>query len=75
MNQSYPYDPELHEKGTAAAEGRCSYHEGDRPDRGACSGEAVVSFEDADGRWQAGCSRALEQLTESGAITPLGQGA
>jgi hypothetical protein len=35
----------------------------------------MVSFEDADGQWQAGCSAALEQLVESGAIAPLGQGA
>jgi hypothetical protein len=74
MNPSYPYDPELHPAGTTAAEGRCSYHE-DRPDRGACAGEAMVSFEDADGTWQAGCSAALEQLVDSGAIAPLGQGA
>jgi hypothetical protein len=75
VNDSYPYDPELHEKGTQAAEGRCSYHGCDSPERGRCAGEAVVSFEDADGRWQAGCSLALEQLVDSGAIAPLGQGA
>jgi hypothetical protein len=74
MNESYPYDPDLHESGTPAAAGRCSYHD-DRPDRGVCVGEAVVSFEDADGRWQAGCTAALEQLVENGAIAPLGQGA
>ncbi len=75
MNESYPYDPDLHEDGTPAAAGRCSFHGEDRPGRGTCSGEAVVSFEDADGRWQAGCPAALEQLVESGAIAPLGQGA
>jgi hypothetical protein len=75
MNDSYPYDPDLHEDGTPAAQGRCSYHGDDRPERGACSNEAVVSFEDADGQWQSGCSAALEQLVESGAIAPLGQGA
>jgi hypothetical protein len=75
MNDSYPYDPDLHENGTAAAEGRCSYHAGEGPERGSCSGEAVVSFEDTDGTWQSGCTAALEQLVERGAIAPLGQGA
>jgi hypothetical protein len=75
VNDSYPYDPDLHEKGTPAASGSCTYHTGDVPQRGPCTGEAVVSFEDSDGRWQAGCSLALEQLVESGAIAPLGQGA
>ena len=75
MNDSYPYDPDLHEDGTPAASGRCTYHAGDVPQRGPCSEEAVVSFEDVDGQWQAGCSLALEQLVESGAIAPLGQGA
>jgi len=78
-NPAYPYDPELHVAGTAAAAGRCSYHHPDdgedRTDRGACAGEAVVSFEDSDGTWQAGCSAALEQLVSTGAIEPLGQGA
>jgi hypothetical protein len=75
MNQSYPYDPELHEQGTVAAEGGCSYHDGDTAHLGSCAGEAMVSFEDAEGRWQSGCTAALEQLVESGAIAPLGQGA
>lgn len=42
---------------------------------GPCAGDAVVSFEDAEGRWQSGCSVALEQLTERGEIEALGQGA
>ena len=74
MNESFAYDPDLHEDGTEAASGRCSYHAAG-PERGPCSGEAVISFEDADGRMQSGCSLALEQLVDSGAITPLGQGA
>jgi hypothetical protein len=73
-NPSYPYDPDLHIAGTEAAEGRCSYH-ADRPDRGVCAGDAVVSFEDSDGTWQAGCTAALEHLVSTGAIAPLGQGA
>jgi hypothetical protein len=75
MNPSYPHDPELHEPGSIAARGGCSYHAESRADPGTCTGEAVVSFEDADGRWQSGCQRALEQLVERGAIEPLGQGA
>jgi len=35
----------------------------------------VVSFEDGDGGWQAGCRLALEQLVERDEIEPLGQGA
>jgi hypothetical protein len=38
-------------------------------------GEAVVSYQGADDRWQSGCSLALEQLVERGEIAPLGQGA
>ena len=73
MNTSYPFDPELHEEGSAARGGRCSYHEGgEQP--GECLGEAVVSFLDAHDRWQSGCSLALEQLVEDGKIEPLGQG-
>ena len=46
MNPSFPYDQDLHEAGSRAAEGRCTHHaDGD----GACTGEAVVSYEDADG--------------------------
>jgi hypothetical protein len=73
MNASQTFDPELHEPGSAAARGRCSHHastgEADR-----CAGEAVVSFQDQDGRWQSGCSVALEELVEKGEIEPLGQG-
>ena len=71
MNPSQTFDPELHEPGTSAAAGRCSHHD----DGAACAGEAVVSFQDDDGRWQSGCSLALEQLVEDEQIEPLGQGA
>jgi hypothetical protein len=73
MHPSQTYDPELHEAGSDAAEGRCSHHAASRD--GQCSGEAVVSFEDEDGRWQSGCRLALEELVERGDIEPLGQGA
>ena len=75
MNDSYPYDPDLHEKGSVAAEGHCSQHGRDSAERGFCTGEPVVSFQDRHGRWQSGCSLALEQLVERGEIAPLGQGA
>ncbi len=74
MRTSQTFDPAIHEPGTPAAEGRCSHH--DRAGgAGECSGEAVVSFEDDDGSWQAGCRVALEELVERGEIEPLGQGA
>ena len=75
MRMSYPYDPDLHEKGSAAARGACSHHGAGGEDPERCAGEPVVSFQDEDGRWQSGCSQALEQLVEGGQIEPLGQGA
>jgi hypothetical protein len=75
MNPSYPFDPELHEPGSVAAQGQCTQHGWDSKERDTCTGEAVVSFKDQDNRWQAGCSLALEQLVERGEIQPLGQGA
>ncbi len=74
-NPSYPFDADLHDAGSVAASGRCSQHATDSADRGTCTGEAVVSFQDRHGRWQSGCTRALEQLVERGEIEPLGQGA
>ncbi|MBA2752607.1 MAG: hypothetical protein H0U41_10335 [Actinobacteria bacterium] len=74
MNLSHVFDADLHERGSAAAQGRCSHHAPAAEAGGACAGEAVVSFEDRDGRWQSGCSLALEQLVEQGEIEPLGQG-
>jgi hypothetical protein len=75
MNPSYAYDPERHAPGSVAAGGQCSHHGTDSAQRGTCTGEAVVSFQDRDGRWQSGCTRALEELVERGEIAPLGQGA
>ena len=71
-NPSYPYDADLYAEGTEAASGACTHH---GPDRQACTGEAVVSFQDRHGEWQSGCARALEELVERGEIEPLGQGA
>ena len=75
MSPSYAYDPDLYEPGTPAAAGRCSHHRAGEPGAETCTGEAVVSFQDQSGRWQAGCSAALEQLVDRGEIEPLGQGA
>ena len=43
--QSHAYDADLHEPGSPAAEGRCSYHQRDGGDAQACAGPAVVSYE------------------------------
>jgi hypothetical protein len=75
VNPSYPFDPELHEPGSAAARGLCSYHAAGTAEQGSCSGQPVVSYQDRDERWQSGCSVALERLVENGDIQPLGQGA
>ncbi len=75
MNPSKMYDPLLHEAGSPAAQGRCSHHASDTGTAGPCAEEAVVSFQDPDGRWHSGCSLALEQLVERGEIEPFGQGA
>ena len=72
MHPSQSFDPSLHEEGSVAADGGCSHH---AAEEGPCAGEAVVSFQDDDGRWQSGCRLALEQLVEAGRIEPLGQGA
>ena len=74
MRQSQTFDPSVHPAGSPAAEGACSFHAegGGNAD---CAGEAVVSFEDADGHGQSGCRTALEELGERGEIAPLGQGA
>jgi len=75
VNPSYSYDPDLYEPASAAARGFCSQHGQDSAADGTCTGEAVVSFRDIHGRWQSGCSQALEQLVERGEIEPFGQGA
>ena len=74
MRQSQTFDPSVHPAGSPAAEGACSFHAegGGNAD---CAGEAVVSFEDAEGQWPSGCRTALEELVERGEIEPLGQGA
>jgi hypothetical protein len=74
VNDSYPYDPDLHAEGSLAAQGHCSQH-GRDAERGTCSGEPVVSYKDQNDQWQSGCSLALEELVESREIAPLGQGA
>ena len=75
MNQSYPYDPELHPPGSVAARGRCSWHGADGGSDDGCEAEAVVSFQDRHGHWQSGCQRALEELVTREEIQPLGQSA
>lgn len=75
MNPSHTYDPDLHDAGSVAASGRCSHHESRDDPRHPCSGVAVVSFQDENGHWQAGCAHALEELVDGGDIEPLGQGA
>jgi hypothetical protein len=72
MSPSQAFDPDLHREGSPAAAGRCTHHQ---PGDESCTGEAEVSYQDADGEWQAGCAAALEELVESGRIEPLGQGA
>ncbi|GAA5119373.1 hypothetical protein GCM10023339_33060 [Alloalcanivorax gelatiniphagus] len=72
MRTSQTFDPEIHEPGSPGAEGRCSHHD---PGAEECSGEAVVSFRDAEDQWQSGCRVALEELVRKGEIEPLGQGA
>ena len=74
MKLSQTFDPELHEAGSTAAQGKCSHHAPGGEGAGPCASEAVVSFHDRDGQWQSGCSLALEQLVEQGEIEPLGQG-
>ena len=76
MKASYPFDPDLHEAGSPAAEGRCGYHAEGGPGGGeGCAGEAVVSFEGGQGGWQSWCTAALQELVEREEIEPLGQGA
>jgi len=73
MRLSRTFDPELHVADSTAGQGQCSHHAPGGGGTGPCTGEAVVSFQDNDGRWQSGCSSALEQLVEQGEIEPLGQ--
>lgn len=75
MKPSYAYSAEFYPPGSAAAAGRCTWHQLGNDDAATCTGEAVVSFQDRDDRWHAGCAAALEQLVERDEIEPLGQGA
>jgi hypothetical protein len=75
MKPSYPFDPDLHRPGSVAARGGCSWHGVDGTTERGCGGEAVVSFQDQQERWQSGCQRALEELVDREEIEPLGQGA
>jgi hypothetical protein len=75
VNESRAYDPSLHEEGSTAAAGGCSYHETEGRDGAACTREAVISFQDDAGGWQSGCSAALQQLVRAEQIEPFGQGA
>ena len=78
MRPSQTFDPTLHEEGSPAAQGRCSWHareQAGKPSPEECAGEAVVSFRADDGRGVSGCRLALEDLVERGEIEPLGQGA
>jgi hypothetical protein len=75
---SQTFDPSLHEPGSVAAAGGCSFHAGETGPPGGsgeCADDAVVSFEDGAGGWRSGCRLALEELVERGEIEPLGQGA
>ena len=72
--ESHAYDADLHEPGSPAADGQCSYHQQRGGDAAACTGAAVVSYQSGDG-WESGCSAALEELVERGEIQALGQGA
>ena len=75
MNPSYPFDPDRHRPGSVAASGRCSWHGAQGATEAGCTGDPVVSFQDAHGQWQSGCQRALEDLAQREEIEPLGQGA
>lgn len=75
MQESYPFDPALYDDTSPAAEGACTYHGESDAAATRCTGEPVVSFQDAEGRWQSGCTAAMQELVERDEITPLGQGA
>jgi hypothetical protein len=61
MLEPLPYDARHHRAGTVSNDGRCSWHGVDT-----CTETPVISFQDRQGRWQAGCPRALEELTSRG---------
>ena len=65
MLEAHPYDPELHRAGAAAHDGHCSWH-----GPVSCSHPPVISFQDAQERWQSGCRRAVDELTARGDLGP-----
>jgi hypothetical protein len=64
--ETFPYDAGHHEKGTAAAAGRCSWH------GPTCAETPVISFQDRHGWWHSGCPHALDELVARGEISPCG---
>jgi hypothetical protein len=62
---SMPYAAEKHRPGTWAASGGCSWH------GRTCANRPVVSFQDAQGRLQAGCERAVRDMVARGDMMPL----
>ena len=56
MLKPLPYDARHHRPGTVSYDGRCSWH-----GVGSCTEAPVISFQDRQGHWQAGCHRALEE--------------
>ena len=67
VHESFPYDARHHQKGTAAAAGRCSWH------GPTCAETPVISFQERHGWWQSGCERALDELVARGEISPPDQ--
>lgn len=65
MRESFPHNQRLHRSTTAAGQGHCSWH-----GPASCPDTPVISFQDAQGRWQSGCERALDELTARGDISP-----
>ena len=58
-----PYDRSRHRPGTAAHAGHCSWH-----GPVSCGRSPIVSFCDAQGRWQSGCQRAVDELVARGQL-------
>lgn len=56
------FDATFHRPVTLAAQSRCSWH------GRTCHRTPVISFEDAQGRRQSGCQRAVEELTARGEL-------
>lgn len=60
------YDARHHNSGTVGESGRCSWH-----GLSTCAETPIISFQDAQNRWQSGCQRALDELTGRGEMRPL----